>query len=305
MRKFIPFLILSIFLVTQNLSAQCGCMSSISIGSLSPNLGSNSTGTMRQGFFSINLSSNYVYGDKYRSGWEEVSPQTVKNFENISFFLQSSYGITNRLSLDMDIGYIARNHITAPPFEYSSSGLNDLRLLGKYNVLYNPRNDFEITIGAGSKIPLKIVSDTNYKYTQTSQGAFAGIYQIFLHKGFKKSEVHLFLVHRGEISVRNSADYLYGPYFLTSFLSTKPISESFIVALELKNEYKLQDENPDQVNFDSGFMNMILSPQLIYVKDYFSAGIKIDFPIVRYYNGSQAGKNYLISLNLGVNTRIF
>jgi hypothetical protein len=286
-------------------TAQCGCMSSISVGTLSPNLGSSSTGTMRQGYLSLNLSGNYIFGNKYRSGWKEVPSQTVREFENSSIFFQSSYGITNRLSLDMDLGFIVRNYIDAPPFKYTTSGPNNLNILAKYNLYYNPRYDFEITVGGGLKVPLQMVSDTNYKYTQTSQGAFAGLYQIFLHKGFKKSDFHLFLIHRGDISARNDADYLYGPFFITSLIGTKPITKHFLALLEMKNELKMKDENPNEVNYDSGFMNLILAPQIMYITDLLNFGIKFEYPAIRHYNGSQAAKNYSVSLSLGINTKLF
>ncbi|OGU57318.1 MAG: hypothetical protein A2X64_06305 [Ignavibacteria bacterium GWF2_33_9] len=303
---FLIFTILLFGLISsQNTFAQCGCMSSLSVGTLSPNIGSSSTGTMRQGHLFTNLAGNYIFGDKYWSDWDEVPAQTVKQFENYSIFLLTSLGITNHLTLDMNLGYVLRNYINAPPFEYNRSGLNNLEVLGKYNLYYNPRSDFEITGGLGGKIPLQMVSDTNYKYTQTSQGAFASIYQIFLHKGFKESEIHLFLIHRGELSVKNSADYLYGPYFINSLITTKPISDNFIGLVELKNELKLQDENAGVMNYDSGFMNLILSPQIIFSVSNFTCGIKYELPILRYYHGSQASKNYSLNLNIGYTTKIF
>ena len=298
------FLSFILFLPLSSL-AQCGCMSSLSVGALSPNIGSSSSGTMRQGNLFTNLAGNYVFGDKYWSEWKEIPPETVKQFENYSLFLQTSLGITNRFTLDMNFGYVLRNYIDAPPFEYNRNGLNNLEIMGKYNFFYNPKRDFEITVGLGGKIPLQMVSDTNYKYTQTSQGAFAGTYQIFLHKGFKKSEFHMFLIHKGEISAMNSADYLYGPFFINSLIVTKPISNSFIGLVELKNEIKLQDENVGMTNYDSGFMNIIFSPQIIYSFSKFTCGIKYELPVLRYYHGSQASKNYSLSLNLGYSTEIF
>lgn len=303
---FVAFLLLllSYFFPLQSY-AQCGCMSSISVGTLSPNIASSSTGTMRQGYLAVNLSGNYIFGNQYWSGWKSAPTQTVKEFENYSLFLQSSYGITNRFSLDVEMGYVARNYIDAPPFKYIRSGLNNLGLIGKYNFYYNPRSDFEITGGAGLKMPLQAVSDTNYKYTQTSQGALAGIYQIFLHKGFKDSEIHLFLIHRGEISARNDAEYLFGPFFQTSLIATKLISKNFLGLIELKNEMKLQDKNPDEINFDSGFSNVILSPQVFYSIGIMNIGAKFEYPILRHYNGSQAAKNYSVNLNFGINAKIF
>lgn len=302
-------LIISVFLFTIGMNsaiyAQCGCMSSISVGMLSPNIGSSSSGTMREGYLLLNLSGNYIIGNKYWSGWDEVPAQTVKEFYNYALLLQSSYGLTNRFSLDLDLGYILKNYIDAPPFKYERKGLSNINLLGKYNFYYDPRNDFEITAGIGGKIPLQMVSDTNYKYTQSSQGAFAGIYQIFLHKGFKTSELHLFLINRGEISARNDADYLYGPYFITSLICTKPISDKFLGLIELKNELKLQDKNPDGTNFDSGFSNIIIAPQIIFSFDNFYTGLKFDYPLLRHYNGSQAVKNFSVNLNFGVNTKLF
>lgn len=300
------FLALFLFVFTSDLIfAQCGCMSSISVGTLSPNLGSSSTGTIRQGFLSFNLSGNYVTGDHYRSGWEEIPPVTVKEFENTSGFLQLSYGITNRLSTDVEFGYTFGNYINAPPFKYERSGPNFVNILGKYNLFYKPKNDFEITFGAGVKTPLLMVNDTNYKYTQSSQGAFAGIYQIFIHKGYKESGLHLFLIHRGELSVRNNADYLYGPYLATSLVASKAYLKGIIALIELKNELKSQDKNLDEVNFDSGFMNLSIAPQVIFTFGDFYYGTKFDLPIIRYYNGSQAAKNYSVSINIGYSTRLF
>jgi hypothetical protein len=52
-------------------------------------------------------------------------------------------------------------------------------------------------------------------------------------------------------------------------------------------------------------MNLSIAPQVIFTFGDFYYGTKFDLPIIRYYNGSQAAKNYSVSINIGYSTRLF
>lgn len=279
--------------------SQCGCMSSISVGSLSPNIGTTNNGTLKAGYFNLNLATNYIYGNTYYKGSELAPPDAVREFYNANSTLYATYGLNNRVSLDFAISYIWETYIDAPPFVFKKSGLGNIALLGKYNVLFLPRSDFEITVGLGGKIPIQKVSDTTYIYLQPSNGAFSAIYYLYIHKGFKHIPLNFFLVNQGEYFSKNDANYKFGTTFITSFFTSYTFQEALSFSIELRNEYKSHDENNDKENVDSGFNNIILSPQLSFFKNNYFLSLKYDYMAYKYFNGLQATKNYSISLNLG------
>ncbi len=307
-QKAINYLLLHIFMLSMighyEVKAQCGCMSSISAGALSPTLGTSTTGTMRENFLSINLFNIYTYGNKYYQGSKLAPPDVVNEFSNITNTLYLSYGITKQLSLDFNFNYISQNSVDAPPFVYKSSGFGNIGILAKYNFYYNPRNDFEFTAGIGGNIPIKKATDTTYIYLQPSNGSFSGIGQIFLHKGFQKEKFNLYLINRSEFFGLNNVNYRFGNTITTSLMATYNLSENLIFIAELRNEYKNKDKNNDYVNPDSGYNNFILSPQITYLWDKFSISLKYDNNTFRNYNGLQASKNYSLYLNFGYNFKI-
>lgn len=301
-RSFLQFSFTFLFLLTFSNTiafSQCGCMSSLSISSLSPSIGQTNSGTMKENFLNVNLITAYFYGDKYYSSTNEIPSGIVKDFQNFSTVLYASYGITNRLSIDADIGFVIKNKINAPPFSYERVGFSNLDLMGKYNLYYNPRNDFEITLGLGGLVPIQMVSDTNYQFTQTSQGAYAGAYQIFLHKGFHTQGFHVFLINKGQFYLENSAKYQYGPYFVTSCIGTYAILENLLGVIEIKNENKAKDKSVGVENYDSGYNSISVAPQLMYLTPDFNLSLKYELPVYRNYYGEQAVRNYTIYLTLG------
>jgi hypothetical protein len=297
---FVDFLILIFFAsFFYSANAQCGCMSSISVGSLSPNIGTLNNGTLKIGYLNLNLTTNYTYGNTYYKGTTLAPPDAVKEFYNINSTLYSSYGVSNRVSLDLALSYIWKTYIDAPPFIFQKSGLGNIALLGKYNLLFLPNSNFELTLGMGGKIPMQKVTDTTYIYLQPSNGAFSAIHYLFIHKGFKRIPLNFYFVNQGEYYANNDANYQVGTTFITSLFTSYLITDKIYGAVEIRNEYKLHDINNNHKNFDSGFNNIILSPQIsLSSKDYYLT-LKYDFLAYKNFNGLQATKNYSISLNFG------
>lgn len=289
--------IIVVILFVQPTYPQCGCMSSMASGLLSPST-IGQAGTLREGFALFSLSTHYSTGDIEYSSNRIVPNVTVREFWNSSLFLKGSYGITKRLTTYIGANYILQNNIKTYIFNYKSSGWNNIQLGVKYNLLFNPKENYEITAIADVSLPLKSVTDTTYMYLQPTSGALASSIGLFYHKGFSESEIDFFSSYSSTIWSKNSVNYRFGTIHSLTLAITKPIIKQLSAGLIGNFTYKDKDKLKEVTQANSGFKVFTISPNFFLFFDNFSITLNTEVPIYNEYFGSQIGKVFSAALNL-------
>ncbi len=289
--------IIAFILLRTQLFAQCGCMSSITSGMLSPST-TIQAGTLREGFLLINLLGNYTTGNKEYSSSRIVANSTVREFWNATTSFSASYGLTKRLTGIIGLNYVLEHNIKTYIFNYSNKGWNSAQIGAKYNIWFNPKENSEITIIADFALPLQTVQDTTYLYLQPTTGAFSISPGLFFHKGYNKVEIDLFAFWNSTIWSNNAANYRFGSVHQITLGITKPISKIFSAGLFVNLAYKDRDDLAGRTQINSGYKTIALSPQVLLNSKNLSIGLNFDIPIYKEYFGSQMTKEFSTSFSL-------
>lgn len=122
--------------------------------------------TLPKGRWSIGLRIEYVKFDVFPDAELENFAQQGEKIHSIDYLLSPSlgaiYGLTDNLTLGLQIPYVLRNDIREGHLEDSipevhkhgdSKGIGDLTLLGKYRFLNKERSNFEVALLSGVKFP--------------------------------------------------------------------------------------------------------------------------------------------------------
>lgn len=285
------------FLMVVQVFTQCGCMSSMASGLLSPAT-SPQAGTLREGFALINLAANYTTGNKEYSSVNIVPNTTVREFWNSTINFNVSYGINKRLTTTVGVNYVLKSNIETFSFNYKSNGWNSVQIGAKYNIIYNPKENYELTLIGDLFLPLQAVNDTTYLYLQPSSGATGFTSGLFYHKGFQNLEIDLFSSFYSTYWSENAANYKFGTLNSLSIALIKPILKQLALGLNINLTYKDKDKLNGEVQTNSGFKNIALSPQIYFNFDEFSIGLNSDIPIYNNFFGSQISKNFSAGMYL-------
>ena len=220
-----------------------------------------------------------------------------------------AYGITGDLTAEAELGYfVSKSQKYANDF-LEGKGFSSMILSAKYNVLHSMDSKFEMTLGAGARIPLSV--DPLYvngvalqQDIQPSPGAYGVVASLFARKWFKDSDINLFLIHRSEFSGMNNYQspataYRLGNTYLTSVFASKKIYDKLSAVLQLRNEYHDKD-NKTGIGIvpNSGNILFLVSPQLNYAWNTWNFSLLYDYPFYKYYNGTQLSNSYSLTFNI-------
>lgn len=287
--------------------SQCGCLGGAAVGGLTPIGGTANVGLLRENYIRSSLFYSYAFGNKFYRGDVPAEKDIVDHYETHFSALLLGYGLTEDLTLEAELGYFPKKLQDFGTSDATGSGLSHTSLYGKYNIFSSIVNEIEITLGAGVKFPLELKQENLPQHVRASTGGYGLIFQAFLHKGFKKDDIHLFLLNRSEYNFENASNYQYGPSFNTSMYFTKGILKNLTGILEIRNEIRLKDKLKGEYHEDEGMYTggifLHLSPQINYSIGQFNFSALYDYPIYQYYNGYQLGNNYMIALNITYQTK--
>jgi hypothetical protein len=280
-------LAIMIFCLSEQLFAQCACIGGAPVGSLSMIGGTTNVGILRDG--NIRASSFYSYsnGDEYYSGTKAIDTGSVKNYKSQYLGFLIGYGLTDRFTVDWEIGSYVNKTQDFGEYALSGSGFSHTTIYGKYNIVASRAKKMEWTVGVGAKIPLNFVEQNLPQHIQSSTGAFGAAVLSYLHKGFDSEGLHFFLINRTDWNAENNTTYQYGTSFTNSLFITKSIVPSLVGMLELRSDIRLNDSKYQKVLTDTGWNLFVLSPQLNYAIRNFNFSIFYDIPVYKNYNGAQ------------------
>lgn len=289
------------FIYAYNALGQCGCGAGASVGGLTPVAGTANVGVVREKNFRIFTYYSHTQGSDYFKN-DVKTVGLIEKFYSDYLGLNASYGITRNLTAEADFGYFVNKSQVIYGSEILGRGPSHLSILGKYNIFYDFFNNIELTLGGGARIPMPDKAKSLPQHARPSTGAYGGIFQLFLYKGFEQGKFSLFLISRSEFNTQNEDTYQYGNSYINSFFVFKPLLDNLSCALELRNEFRTQDshkqEESQKQEFieDSGGNLLVISPQVSYSSGMWNLTASFAYPLYSYYNGSQLAKDFSVSL---------
>lgn len=215
-----------------------------------------------------------------------------------------SYGLVKRLSAEAEVGYYLDKHQDSEVLgRFTTYGFNNAVLSLKYAVI-KTKNDLEVTLGSGIKIPLstKVFYDEyGLPYGQDihpSTRAYGVTGQLYVYKGFMKkwrAVVHARYDHNGY----NSENYKFGDAFITSIFISRSFKHNWGATLQLRNEFRSEDFQGEVHYLSTGGNIKYFSPQISKTfKHRITAAATADLPFFRRYNGIQLSPKYAFGLSL-------
>ncbi len=259
----------------------------------------------------------FVMGYKYSTSHEYYEGNKSINIDFIdkAYFnyitLQSIYGVTQRLTIQADLGYFINKTETYLKEDWSPSkgyGLGDATIYLKYLAYNNFKKQLKIIPSIGITIPIGVfdqeVDHVKLPITvQPSSGSFKYQASLYINKGTSNGRFNFALFGMFEyaqlIDSKNFY-YKYGNQVLFSFLTSCKLGNSLSVAIELRNENRGKSlRNNDQIVESSGFNIVYAIPHISYSfsKNWYLA-INTDLPVYKYYNGIQMSNTYSVSMRL-------
>lgn len=302
MRKILIFLTF-IGLVITNVNAQCcSAGNPFFYGELSSLSKKN-----------LQFVAGYKYGtsSQYYSGSEKVDIEFVNKAYFNYLTLQFIYGLTDRITLQADLGYFLNKTETYLKEGWDTSngfGLGDASFTFKYLAYNNFKKHIQIVPAIGITFPIGVfdqeVNHVKLPITvQPSSGSFKYQLSLFVSKGTNNGKFNFTIFGMYEYAqLINSENfyYKYGNQYLFSFLTSYKIGKKFSVALEARSENRVRAlRNDDQVVESSGFNIVYLVPHFswAFYNNWFLA-LNADLPVYKYYNGIQLSNTYSVSVRL-------
>jgi len=270
-----------------------------------PVAGSANIGVLTKKTFRFITYYRFNYADTYFEGSKKSGFDFLKN-SNYNFIgTIFSYGITGKLTADLELGYYinrSEKFNTDPPYTSKGRGFSNGLASLKY-ALYQ-KKDWELTAGAGFKFPftrkLLIVDGVQLPLSiQPSTGAFGAAFLFFARKSFPAKGFRLFLIHRTEINGTNTVDYKYSSSHNTSFFVSKTINKNWTALLQLRSDIRQRDTREGQTIAASGGYLLLVAPQINYtIRQQWNIAVLADIPVFKYYHGTQLSTKFALVLSL-------
>ncbi len=316
------FILLLIFLFGK-INSQCFTSPGNPIG------GNVNMGVVNKNMFRVSSFYKYSYSGRYFFGDELYTEEKGKTFKYAYYNYVGAmiaYGITNRLTFETEFGYFI-NKTRAFATAETGYGPSNALLTAKYQLYNNTDSRFEITAGAGGKIPLRHSAQINdgivlAPEAQSSAGAYGLVAQSYIIKEFPFQAIRIFFISQYEHNLPSTPDYYEGKkysfgdaltvsLFFTKHLHLPPaldwLSQNWTVILQLRNERKGKNEfistdveNPQWIEVpNSGSSVYFASPQLNYtLNSVWNISVTFDIPIYQHYEMKQMATDYAFNINL-------
>jgi hypothetical protein len=244
-------------------------------------------------------SYSYAYYEKDHKSQEDVQLSNSSfNFAGLAV----AYGVTKRLTIELDAGYYFNKTQNLKHIDYQvrGYGLSNGTLTFKYGTIIRPVQQIELTTGFGVRFPFTtnplVVNGIQLnRDVQPSTNAFGVSEMLFFNKGFPAISLRVFSINRYDYNFADPLDYKYGNILLNSVFVSKKIVKYFFGIVQVRSEWKTNDKDNENANenggntvINSGFYLITVSPQLSYsIVGKWNLTTSVDLPVYKYYNGKQ------------------
>lgn len=269
------------------------------------------------------IGKNYLrgityYRHSYSDTYYENDHKSTENVQltNSSFNFAGvaiAYGVTKRLTIELDAGYYFDKTQNFKNIDYQAKGygLSNGNLTFKYGTIIRPVQQIELTTGFGVRFPFstnpQVVDGVQLnRDVQPSTNAFGVSEMLFFNKGFPMITLRLFTINRYEYNFADKNNYKYGNVLLNSIFVSKKIVKYFFGILQFRSEWKTNDKDFSHTNteggdevINSGYFLLTLSPQLSYsFAGKWNLTVIYDQPVYKFYYGKQMTPKYSFAVSL-------
>jgi hypothetical protein len=253
----------------------------------------------------------YSTSDTYYAGSEKIDINDIKKAWFNYLNLQLVYGLTQRLSIQTDLGYFINKSEEYYKEDWATKtgyGLGDATLTLKYLAYKSFTHKYSIIPSFGMKFPIGVfdqeVDNVKLPITiQPSSGSFRYLLNLYMNKSFKNPKWNLGFYGSFEYAQLIDSEnfyYKYGNVYLFSLIGSYKIMDKLNIGLEIRNENraKASREN-EQVVESSGYNIIYTIPHLSYtITSKWFLAANAELPVYRYYNGIQLGNKFSVSASL-------
>lgn len=247
------------------------------------------------------------YSNTYYQGSSKTDENVPLRFSYYNFAgLALGYGITKRLTVEVDFGYFFNKtqEFKYIDFKETGYGFTDGGVGAKYGIYIKPSRQIEFTAGAGFRYPFttnpqEIDGVQLSRDVQPSTNAFAVNCMLFFNKGWPSVGIRLFTFNRFEYNFPDKSKYQYGSVLLNSVFFSKKIIPYFFAIFQVRGEWRAHDNDDGAIRENSGNYLLILSPQLSYsIAGKWNVSALYDFPVYKNYNGQQLTPRYSFAVSV-------
>jgi hypothetical protein len=272
-------------------------------------------GILGKNFFRVVTFYRHSYSDKYYEGDSRSDNNPLLsanyNFTGLAF----GYGVTRRLTLEMDFGYFINktqvylDNNVFHGMKQTGYGLSNGGVNLKYGLFVKPAKQIELTAGAGFRYPFsfdpQMVNGVQLnRDIQPSTNAFSANGMVFFNIGFPSVTLRLFTTNRYDYNfpgkgTTDTTRYKYGNILLNSIFVSKKIAKYFFGILQVRNEYKTHDTYGGKTEVNTGYDILYISPQLSYsIAGKWNVTVVFDMPVYKNYVGRQLTPSYSYAVSL-------
>ncbi|MDP1623130.1 MAG: hypothetical protein Q8M08_12415 [Bacteroidales bacterium] len=256
----------------------------------------------------------HSYSDTYFENDHKTTENVQLSNSSFNFAgLALAYGITKRLTVEIDAGYYFDKTQNFKNINYQTqgNGLSNATFSVKYGTIVKPARQIEFTTGFGLRFPFstnpQIIDGVQLnRDVQPSTNAFGISEMLFFNKGFPAITLRLFSINRYDYNFTDKSNYKYGNILLNSIFVSKKIVKYFFGILQFRSEWKTNDrdfanknEKGDSRVINSGYYLFTVSPQLSYsIAGKWNLTAIYDLPLYKFYKGKQMTPAYSVAVSL-------
>lgn len=254
----------------------------------------------------------HSYSDTYYEGDHKTQENVQLSNSSYDFTgVAIAYGVTKRLTFEVDAGYYLNKTQNFKNIDYQARGygLSNGTLTIKYGSIIRPVSQIELTTGFGVRFPFtanpQVVDGVQLnRDIQPSTNAFGLSEMLFFNKGFPAISLRLFSINRYDYNFADKQDYKYGNILINSVFASKTIVKYFFGIIQCRSEWKTNDKDLAQPDgetkvVNSGYYLFTISPTLSYsIGGKWNLTAIYDIPLYKYYNGKQMTPGYSFAISL-------
>lgn len=268
---------------------------------------------VNMGHKELQVEAGYKYStsDTYYTGSDQIDINDIQRAWFNYLNLQLVYGLTQRLSIQTDLGYFINKSEEYYKEDWATKtgyGLGDAALTLKYLAYKSFTHKYSIIPSVGMKFPIGVfdqeVDNVKLLITiQPSSGSFRYLVNLCINKSFKNPKWNIGFYGSFEYAQLIDSEnfyYKYGNVYLFSFIGSYKILNKLNLGFEIRSENRAKaGRENEQVVESSGYNIVYTIPHLSYtIFSNWLLAVNAELPFYRYYNGIQLGNKFAVSASL-------